>query len=144
MKSETYTPRQNGVEGIDDFGAIEHGTNYDHASTVSCDGVKLVGRCSEPLLVAKFLAERGIEPIFTASRVFDSRNPYGRVEVSPGLPFEMRGPTKVAKGAHAFIPDWDAGRRHRLPCDEVYKTEHGYSQGTHGVQHYNPLEGLFD
>jgi hypothetical protein len=80
MNKNHYTPRQNGVAGIEDFGDIEHGTNYEECRPVYVDGVKVCGPTYEPALVAEFFRKGG------------------RIE---------HGGTVIAKGAHRFTPNWD-------------------------------------
>lgn len=75
-----YTPRQNGIAGLEEFGEVEHGTNYERCRPVDVDGVRVIGPTYEPALVAEFFRLGG--------------------KVT-------KCPTKWAHGALRFRPDWD-------------------------------------
>lgn len=54
-----YTPRNDGIAGLEEFGDIEHGTNYKPVRPVNLDGVRMVGPTFEPELVGAYLARGG-------------------------------------------------------------------------------------
>lgn len=140
MTKYYYVPQQNGVEGLEDFGDVHHGTNYEDVGRVFVGGVQLMGSVSEPTLVAEFLAKKGIRPTARVEQVYCSpmapdtiatdvdRKRGWRYEVIIGLPYEMLGPTKVARGALAFVPGWDRNRQPRVDPDHI--SEDG-EEGTH-------------
>ena len=83
-----YTPTQDGVSGLEDFGDVGHGTNYHDWSPVYVDGKLVVGRCTQPELVSQYFA-RG-----------------GKVTKCPGPVW--------AKGALRFFAGWDTPVTERI------------------------------
>ena len=65
---------------LEEFGDVEHGTNYEACRPVFVDGVRVVGPTYEPALVADFFR--------TGGKV-------------------TKCPTKWAYGALRFSPGWD-------------------------------------
>lgn len=82
--NDNYTPQHDGIAGLEDFGAVEHGTNYEFCRPVYVDGKRVVGPTYEPALVAEFF-RRG-----------------GKV---------TKCPTRWADNALRFSPGWDADVR---------------------------------
>lgn len=114
-----YKPEQDGIAGLEEFGEVEHGTNYEDIDDVYVGGIRLIGRTYEPELVENFLVEHGVAPTVrvdvvycspTAPRTIATRADLRRgwrYEASTGLPNHMRGPAVVAEGALRFVPGWD-------------------------------------
>lgn len=137
MTKDYYIPQQDGVAGLEDFGDIEHGTNYAREREVYVDGHKLVGPCTEPGLVADWLRKNNVKPVLRWAEAYCSpdcpedvifrfrgrvdskgegrkfgnadhhRRGMYRWELQAGFPDKYRGPTKIARGALRFNPGWN-------------------------------------
>jgi hypothetical protein len=135
-----YKPEQDGIAGLEEFGEVEHGTNYEDIDDVYVGGIRLIGRTYEPELVEDFLVERGIAPTVRVDKVHCSPNAPStiatradvrrgwRYEASKGLPDHMRGPTLVADGALRFAPGWDDSRAPRVLPDTLYVQDGEYCE----------------
>ena len=106
--TDFYTPRQDGIASLEDFGDVEHGTGYHDWSPVYVDGELVVGRCTEPELVSQYFARGG--------------------EKTP-LPTRWARPGRKAL---SFSPGWSEKLVYSSPGD-IYIDENGdYQLGTSG------------
>jgi len=102
MNKNYYTPQNNGIAGLEEYGDIEHGTNYEVCKPVYVDGVRAVGPTYEPALVADYFR--------TGGRI-------------------THGGTVIAKGALRFTPGWDFGISCRGYADELSFDEGIFAPG---------------
>lgn len=136
--TDFYTPAQNGIEGLEEFGdgKDEFGAVFcelKYSTPVDVDGVRVVGPTYEPALVAEFFRVTGIRAVVRTVDVFSENRRGWRTEQQTGLPDALRARTGIASGALAFVPGWDSTKEFRLYSEDCYQDASGSHHGEDGI-----------
>lgn len=102
MSKNYYTPAHDGIAGLEEFGDIEHGSNYEQCRPVDFGGKRVVGSTYEPALVFDYFRKGGTI---------------------------THGGTVIAHGALRFNPVWDFGMRARAYAEYHSSDEGLFNRG---------------